>query len=104
MHQLRDAAASLKVGSSWDLENKMTPLINSPNEVLLHGLTTLEPGESWLLEPKQNPHNSHMWTPGIKLGVKRGNYTHKTELFGPILGLIRADNLDQAIHIARVFT
>ena len=100
MEQLRDAAASLKVGSPWDLANKMTPLINPPNESLHRGLTTLEPGESWLLEPKQNPHNPHMWTPGIKLGVKRGNYTQKTELFGPVLGLIRADNLDQAIHIA----
>ncbi|MCB1110215.1 MAG: proline dehydrogenase family protein, partial [Chlamydiia bacterium] len=100
MQQLRDAAASLKVGSPWDLANKMTPLINPPNTALHRGLTTLEPGESWLLQPKQDPHNPHLWTPGIKLGVKRGNFTQKTELFGPVLGLIRAENLDQAIHIA----
>ncbi|MCB1107656.1 MAG: bifunctional proline dehydrogenase/L-glutamate gamma-semialdehyde dehydrogenase [Chlamydiia bacterium] len=100
LRQLKDAAASLKVGSPWDLSNKMTPLINPPNEALHRGLTTLEEGESWLLEPTQDPHNPHLWTPGIKLGVKRGNFTQKTELFGPVLGLIRADNLDQAIHIA----
>ncbi len=100
MQQLRDATASLKVGSPWDLKNKMTPLINPPNETLHRGLTTLEPGESWLLEPKVDPHNPHLWTPGIKLGVQRGNFTQKNELFGPVLGLIRADNLDQAIHIA----
>ena len=100
MQQLRDAAASLKVGSAWDPKNKMTPLVNPPNETLHRGLTTLEPGESWLLEPKADPHNPRMWTPGIKLGVKRGNFTQKNELFGPVLGLIRAENLDQAIHIA----
>ncbi|QVL57867.1 MAG: bifunctional proline dehydrogenase/L-glutamate gamma-semialdehyde dehydrogenase [Simkaniaceae bacterium] len=100
IEQLRDAAASLKVGSPWDLSNKMTPLINPPNETLHRGLTTLEPGESWLLEPKVDPHNPNLWTPGIKLGVQRGNFTQKNELFGPVLGLIRAENLDQAIHIA----
>lgn len=100
MQQLRDAAASLKVGSPWDPANKMTPLINPPNETLKRGLTTLEPGESWLLEPKQDPHNPQLWTPGIKLGVQRGNFTQQNELFGPVLGLIRAENIDQAIHIA----
>lgn len=100
MQQLRDAAASLKVGSPWDPANKMTPLINPPNETLMRGLTILEPGESWLLEPKPDPHNPHLWSPGIKLGVQRGNFTQQNELFGPVLGLIRADNLDQAIHIA----
>ncbi|MCB1084732.1 MAG: bifunctional proline dehydrogenase/L-glutamate gamma-semialdehyde dehydrogenase, partial [Chlamydiia bacterium] len=100
LSHLRDAAASLKVGSPWNLENKMTPLINPPNKTLHRGLTTLEEGESWLLEPKPDPHNPHLWTPGIKLGVRRGNFTQKNELFGPVLGLIRAENLDQAIHIA----
>ena len=100
MQQLQDAAASLKVGSQWDLSSKMTPLMNPPNEELHRGLTTLEPGESWLLKPKPDPHNPHLWTPGIKLGVKRGGFTQKTELFGPVLGLLRAENLDQAIHIA----
>ena len=100
IEQLRDATASLKVGSPWNLANKMTPLINPPNELLHRGLTTLEPGESWLLEPKVDPHNPNLWTPGIKLGVQRGSFTQKNELFGPVLGLIRAENIDQAIHIA----
>jgi RHH-type proline utilization regulon transcriptional repressor/proline dehydrogenase/delta 1-pyrroline-5-carboxylate dehydrogenase len=43
--------------------------------------------------------NPNLWTPGIKLGVKPGSFFHQTECFGPVLGLIRAKNLEQAIDI-----
>jgi RHH-type proline utilization regulon transcriptional repressor/proline dehydrogenase/delta 1-pyrroline-5-carboxylate dehydrogenase len=52
------------------------------------------------LEPKEDPNNPCLWTPGIKLGVKPGSFTHMTELFGPVLGLMRAENLDHAIELA----
>lgn len=98
--QLRDAAASLHVGSQWDLSTSINPLIRQPQGPLLRGLTTLEEGEEWLLEPKPNPKNGNLWSPGIKLGVKPGSFTHKTELFGPVLGIMRAENLAHAISLA----
>lgn len=98
--QLRDAAASLKVGSAWDLSSKVTPLIREPGEDLKKGLTTLEEGEFWLLEPKQDSSNPNLWSPGIKFGVKKGSYTQQTEFFGPVLGIMRAENIDHAIHLA----
>lgn len=97
---LRDAAASLKVGSPWDMAARMTPLIRTPNPALKKGLTELEEGESWLLEPKQDPKNPNLWSPGIKIGVREWSFTHQTELFGPVLGLMRADNLPHAIKLA----
>lgn len=97
--QLRDAAASLAVGSPWDPKTKVNPLIRSPNPTLLEGLTTLESGEEWLLEPKQNPNNPNLWSPGIKLGVKPGNFTFENELFGPVLGLVRAGTVDDAFNM-----
>jgi RHH-type proline utilization regulon transcriptional repressor/proline dehydrogenase/delta 1-pyrroline-5-carboxylate dehydrogenase len=60
----------------------------------------LENGESWLVEPKQDQNNPNLWSPGIKLGVKPGSFMHKTELFGPVLALIRANDLDHAIALA----
>jgi RHH-type proline utilization regulon transcriptional repressor/proline dehydrogenase/delta 1-pyrroline-5-carboxylate dehydrogenase len=33
------------------------------------------------------------------LGVKAGSWIHRTELFGPVLSLIRVENLDEAIAI-----
>ncbi len=98
--QLRDAAASMPVGSAWDLSSRITPLIRPPNKDLLRGFTTLEPGEEWLLEPKQDSQNPHLWSPGIKLGVKKGSFTHQTELFGPVLGIMCANNLDHAIKLS----
>lgn len=97
---LRDAAISLTVGSAWDLSSKVTPLIREPSEDLLRGLTTLDRGEFWLLEPKQNKDNPNLWSPGIKWGVKKDSFMHQTELFGPVLGVMRAKNLGEAVELA----
>jgi len=97
--QLVDAAKSFKLGSSWDFSNKMSALIHPPSGVLEKALTTLEPGESWALEPQMAHNNPHMWTPGIKYGVQPGSFTHMTEFFGPVLGVMHARDLDQAIEL-----
>lgn len=100
LEQLKDAVESLSVGSPWNLKSKVTPLISAPRDALLKGLTTLEPGEKWLVEPKRDPKNPNLWSPGVKLGVKPNSFMHLTELFGPVLALMRADNLDHAIELA----
>ncbi len=98
--QLLDAASSLAVGPAWNLATKVNPLIHAPEKDLMRALTTLGEGESWLLQPKQDPNNPHLWSPGIKWGVKEGSYTHLTEFFGPVLGVMCADHLDHAIRLA----
>src|SRR5688572_8101458 len=65
--QLRDAAVSLPVGRSEDAASVVTPLIRPPGSALHRGLTKLEPGEEWLLEPRQIAED--LWSPGIRLGV-----------------------------------
>ena len=99
MRQLKDAAASLKVGSAWDLSSRVTPLIHAPSGVLEHALTKLAPGEKWLLEPCMIDGNPNLWSPGIVTGVKRGSFLHRTECFGPVLAVMRAKNLKEAIDI-----
>lgn len=95
---LRDAAASLATGLPWNLATRLNPLIRPPGDSLHRALTQLEEGEEWLLEPKQL--SQLLWSPGIKWGVKQGSFTQQTELFGPILGIMRADNLEHAIALA----
>jgi RHH-type proline utilization regulon transcriptional repressor/proline dehydrogenase/delta 1-pyrroline-5-carboxylate dehydrogenase len=98
--QLRDAASSLAVGSAWDPASVVTPLIRPPGQALTRGLSTLDDDESWLLEPRQHPDNPCLWSPGIKLGVAPDSFSHQTELFGPVLSVMRADDLDHAIDLA----
>ena len=40
-----------------------------------------------------------LWTPGVRLGVQPGSWFHQTECFGPILGVMRADDLDHALEL-----
>lgn len=98
--QLRDGAKSLPVGPAWSMKSKITPLIKEPTGALLRGLLELETGEEWLLKPIQDVRNPFLWSPGIKLGVRPGNFTHQNELFGPVLGLMRAENFQEAIKFA----
>lgn len=98
--QLIDAVESIAVGSSTSLETTMGPLIGPPNERLERGLTTLDAGEKWLVEPRRIEGHEDMWTPGVRLGVTVGSWFHRTECFGPVLGLMSAATLDEAIAIA----
>lgn len=100
LRQLVDAASSWKTGSAWDLETRLAPLIYPPETTLLRALTQLDPGEKWLLEPQQDPENPALWSPGIKIGVKQGSWSHQTEFFGPVLSLMCAKNLEEALEIA----
>ncbi|HTI71651.1 MAG TPA: proline dehydrogenase family protein [Candidatus Limnocylindria bacterium] len=97
--QLRDAAASLTVGPATKAASVVTPLIRQPSPALLRALTTLDEGEEWLLEPRRISADECLWSPGIRLGVKPGSWFHQTECFGPVLGLIRAQDLGDAIQI-----
>lgn len=99
LRQLRDAAASLKVGPSTEPDSIVIPVIREPEGNLLRALTELEPGEEWLLKPERARDNNNLWTPGIRIGVKPGSWFHRTECFGPVLGIIRAENLEEAISI-----
>ncbi len=97
--QLRDAAASLAVGSADEPRSIVTPLVQAPGEKLLRALTSLDDGEQWLLEPRADANDLCLWSPGIKLGVKAGSWFHQTECFGPVLGLMRANGLDEAVEM-----
>jgi RHH-type proline utilization regulon transcriptional repressor/proline dehydrogenase/delta 1-pyrroline-5-carboxylate dehydrogenase len=97
--QLIDAARSFKTGSAWSFENRMGPLIRPPAGKLYGALTELRTGETWALKPESPADNPHLWSPGIKWNVQPGSETHLTEFFGPVLGVMCADNLEHAVQL-----
>lgn len=97
--QLVDATKSMHVGSAWDFANKLGTLVKAPSGDLQRGLNALEKGEEWALQPMMVDGNPQLWSPGIKYGVQPGSYTHMTEFFGPVLGVMRADDLEHAIEL-----
>lgn len=96
---LVEATASLPVGSAWDLQTRIGPLITGPSGDLEQGLKVLEDGESWALMPEPHPENHQLYSPGIKWDVEPGSYTHSTEFFGPLLAVLPFRYLGEAVDM-----
>lgn len=95
--QLIDAVSSLLVGPSTEIKTNIGPMIGVPSGKLERGLTMLDGGESWLVEPTRLADDT--WSPGVRVGVTAGSWFHQTECFGPVLGVMCASDLDEAIAI-----
>jgi RHH-type proline utilization regulon transcriptional repressor/proline dehydrogenase/delta 1-pyrroline-5-carboxylate dehydrogenase len=97
--QLVDAVRSLRLGVATSPATTMGPLIEPPGDTLRRALTTLEAGQRWLLEPQALDERQTMWSPGIVDGVRPADWLARTECFGPVLGLVTARDLDEALAI-----
>ena len=97
--QLLDATRSLIVATADRPEAAMGPLIGAPSAKLHRALTQLEPRQRWLLPPRLIDPATNLWTPGIIDGVQAGSWFHLTECFGPVLALMAARDIDEAIAV-----
>ncbi len=97
---LVDAASSIEVGPVWDLQNKIGTLVSFPSGNLLKALDFLDGDEHWLLAPSYaDEKNPYILRPSIRWGTKTGDFCHMNELFGPVLSVMCAEDLDDAIDI-----
>jgi len=97
--QLVDATKSLRVGPPSDPLSEVGPVIEPPQGKLDWALTTLAEGEQWLVEPEALDAERRYWSPGIRTGVQPGSRFHTEEFFGPVLGILHASSLSQAIEL-----
>ena len=114
--QLVDSVTSLRVGLPQDPTTQMGPIIEPASGKLLSAFTTLAEGESWLVKPRQLDETTdatidipldgettvtpgRLWSPGVRDGVADGSEFHLTEYFGPVLGIMTAESLDEAIRL-----
>ncbi len=97
--QLEDAVRTLRVGWPQAASSQMGPIIEPAHGKLLGALTTLDDGESWMLQPRALDETGRLWSPGVRDGVAAGSAFHLTEYFGPVLGIMTAPTLDAAIAL-----
>ena len=97
--RIADAVRSVRVGPATALPTMTGPLVKPAADKLLRALTQLDKGESWLVEPRRLDGAGNLWAPGVKLGVRPGSFFHLTECFGPVLGIMRARDLDDALAL-----
>ncbi|MES2170371.1 MAG: bifunctional proline dehydrogenase/L-glutamate gamma-semialdehyde dehydrogenase [Actinomycetota bacterium] len=99
MRQLVDSVSTLRVGWPQDPTTVMGPIIERAHGKLAVALTTLEEGQSWLVKPRELDESGRLWSPGVRDNVAPGSEFHLTEYFGPVLGIMRADTLAEAIDL-----
>ncbi|MDO5032764.1 bifunctional proline dehydrogenase/L-glutamate gamma-semialdehyde dehydrogenase [Corynebacterium sp.] len=97
-NQLIDSVKTLIPGPGTDITTTMNGLVEAPGEKLTRGLTQLEPGESWVIKPQQLNEEGTLWSPGIRDNVQPGSWFHLNECFGPVMGIMYADTLEEAIE------
>lgn len=102
--QLVDATGSLRVGAPSDPRSEVGPVVETPRGKLEWALTTLDEGEQWLVQPRlvENAapeYAGRLWRPGIRVGVKPGSRAHLEEFFGPMMSVLHASSLAEAIEL-----
>jgi RHH-type transcriptional regulator, proline utilization regulon repressor / proline dehydrogenase / delta 1-pyrroline-5-carboxylate dehydrogenase len=97
---LKEAVKSLETGSVWDFSNRIGTLANLPSGELEKSLVYLDEGEEWLVAPAYvGNDNPYMLTPSVRWGTQKNDFCHMNELFGPLLSVMCAEDLDDAIDI-----
>ncbi|MCC7078071.1 MAG: bifunctional proline dehydrogenase/L-glutamate gamma-semialdehyde dehydrogenase [Acidimicrobiia bacterium] len=95
--RLVDAAATLRCGPPTDPATDVPPLVTGPNAALQGLYDRLPHGERWALAPRRlGPRH---FSPGVVWDVQEGSPTHLEELFGPVVGVLRAVDLPDAVRL-----
>lgn len=93
--RLVDAVATLRTGAAIDAATDIAPLVTDPNPALDGVYRRLDAGEWWALEPRTVGPGHR--TPAVVWDVQAGSAAHVAELFGPVVGVMRVRDLDEAI-------
>ena len=92
-----DAVKSRIVGNPWDFETEVGPLAVPISEKLRKSIENTSK-DKWLVEPVLE--GDFILTPGVKWGVTTNDYEYNNELFGPILSVLKAEDIKDAVQIA----
>jgi malonate-semialdehyde dehydrogenase (acetylating)/methylmalonate-semialdehyde dehydrogenase len=103
--QISDAAASRKIGYGMDKNTDMGPVISAESKTRIEGLIAqgVAAGAKPLVDGRHarvdGYVNGHFLRPTVLGNVDPGSELARTEVFGPVLSMMRADNVDAAIEM-----
>ncbi|HEY9498601.1 MAG TPA: proline dehydrogenase family protein [Terrimesophilobacter sp.] len=97
--RLTDAVASLQTGDPRAAATRLSALARPASGRVLASLETLEDGENWLVRPKPLDESGRLWSPGLRDGVGPDSAFHRREGRAPVLGIMQADTLAEAISL-----
>jgi malonate-semialdehyde dehydrogenase (acetylating)/methylmalonate-semialdehyde dehydrogenase len=104
---IAQAASTIKVGNGLDAATQMGPVISKDSKRRIESLIAAGIGEGAkpLLDGRNakipNHENGNFLTPTILDGLPSNSQLANTEIFGPVLSLIHADSIDEAIDFVR---
>ncbi|HEY4980168.1 MAG TPA: CoA-acylating methylmalonate-semialdehyde dehydrogenase, partial [Candidatus Acidoferrum sp.] len=104
---IADAASSLKVGFGLETGIQMGPVITKESKKRIESLiaTGVSDGAKAIVDGRNpqigNYENGNFLRPTILDGVPASSSLANTEIFGPVLSLIHADSIDEAIDFIR---
>jgi len=101
---LRERAAAVKVGPASDPAREMGPLISgAARSRILDAVGAAESqGATVVVDGRERSSNgsAHFLAPTVVDGVSSEMEMYRSELFGPVLSVVRVDSLDDAIRLA----
>jgi malonate-semialdehyde dehydrogenase (acetylating) / methylmalonate-semialdehyde dehydrogenase len=104
---IADAAFSIKVGFGLDTGVQMGPVISKDSKQRIESLiaTGVSDGAKPIVDGRNTKvasyENGHFVKPTILDGVPSSSSLANTEIFGPVLSLIHANSIDEAIEFIR---
>jgi malonate-semialdehyde dehydrogenase (acetylating) / methylmalonate-semialdehyde dehydrogenase len=104
---IAQAASAIKVGNGLDAGTQMGPVISKESKKRIESMIAAGVGEGAkpLLDGRgtriAGHENGNFLTPTILDGLPSNSQLANTEIFGPVLSLIHADSIDEAIDFVR---
>ncbi len=98
--RLRDAMESIKVGAAEDPSSFMGPVVDKGALKKINNYINLGKKEENLLVFRETEGTGYFVGPVVFADVKPDSVIAHDEIFGPVLTVIKAENIDEAVKIA----
>ena len=101
VRKLKEAAAAMKVGPGSEEDSELTPVIRDSHREKVRGYIDLgeEEGADVILDGREPPLEEGFFLgPTLLDNVTGDMRVGREEIFGPVLSVVRVDNLDEAIE------